>query len=510
MTTDTLARAVVARRRRALGRGIALAAALFGATACVDEPGRPPTPTGKVDGELTFHNDGVVELDTIVRVQVFSDGGPRSYTLGDVRVLEATGAAEWIIDEIEVDEGGWPVTADGLLDFQTRRVRVKAHTIPEGFVVDPRVEVDVESDGYTLNAALLPTYEQTFEPCEVPAVAPISEALGGALAWSTETLPGIVDAVVDLEVDPLGRTFLATNFLSASFEPGIRVFGAAPGGYTSIAELDGVGAAIAPGNGSGPIIASVGEAPDFTWTETISRRDAELHPVWSHAISNLANGWTPLVATSGGHVLVAARPYEALVIDGVTIPGAGNGFPMLVLFDETTGDYIASRTLPNVVHMVGIGSGAFAIATDQQGGEIPALAVLEPDLSDRWRVLLDGEPRGLAATADGDLWVAHVYEIARHDATGAVVGVVEAPFHESFAPLDDGSVLVGGSDYIARLAIGEPPRFTALPETAADWCRATSSFRVAPGALGPVFAARPSVMTTPGLDGLAIFGGLAL
>lgn len=73
-----------------------------------------------------------------------------------------------------------------------------------------------------------------------------------------------------------------------------------------------------------------------------------------------------------------------------------------------------------------------------------------------------------------------------------------------------------GNDFIARVAADQASAIASLPDTAAAWCHATSDFHVAPratgasGAGGPVFVAKSSVKTTPGLDGLAIFGGLAL
>lgn len=472
---------------------------------------KPSSPTGTLDGTMTFRSDGQVEIEALVRVQMFGTDEPQKYTLGEIRIEDGTFGAAWTIDEIQVEPGGWPAVVDGALAFETRSVLVRAHSPGFQFVVEPRVTAEVVRDGATETASLLGSVHAEFELCQAPPVEPIPAALGGELAWSAETLPNLANQVLALEVDPLGRSYFATDFLlTPSFQGGVRVFGTTAAGIEDVLEVTGDDVGIAPGSGAGPTIATIilGAPTAEMLGERITRYDAHLKEVWSHHVSQVNMGSTRVqIAASNGRVAALVNPTTELVIDGTSLgPEAG---PTVVLFDEATGDVIEWKQVPKSIRIEGVASG-FVLEECCGPSGIHQLVGVTPDLTETFRSAID-DVRALAVGPDGTIWVSHPTSVAQYGADGALLRTLAAPLHGSLAPLADGTVLVATQhDEIALVAEGEDPIVSGLPAPAASWCAATSPFVVASSASGPVFVARPSTIEFPGVSGLAILGAIQL
>lgn len=467
-------------------------------------------PTGTLDGKMTFGADGQVEIDALVRVQMFGTAEPETYTLGEIRIEDGTFGASWTIDEIHVEPGGWPAVVDGALDFETRSVRVRAHSPGFDFIVEPRVTAEVVHDGVVEPATLQGILSVEFELCEAPSVAPVPAKLGGALAWSAETLPNLANQVLALEADPLGRSFFATDFLATTtFQSGVRIFGTTAAGIEDVLEVLGEDVAIAPGTGAGPTIATTSFDPfDGKTDERVARYDAHLKEIWGHEIGSVLNtGFRVHVAASNGVVAALIEPPAELVVDGEVL-GPTDG-RTVVLFDEATGDVVGWKAVPKTVRIEGVPSG-FVLQEWAGVSGTNELVGVTPDLTETFRTTT-GEVRALAAAPDGTIWVSYEKAVAQYGTDGALLRTLPAPRHDSLAPLADGTVLVGTqSDEIALVAAGKDPIVSGLPTPAATWCKATSPFVVASSASGPVFVTRPSTLQVPGVPGLAILGAIQL
>lgn len=474
------------------------------AVSCAPPASDVSAPSSTFSGEMRFQTDGTIALDAFVRVQLFGTEAPETYTFGGVHIDDGTFGADWTIDEVETSDTAWPVVVEGLLAFETRFVHVRAHSPGFDFIVSPTLTADVIHDGKTLRTAGLGQLDVTFDPCDAPSIDGIAEALGSTLAWSHTTLPGLVPGVWTLEIDALGRAYLgSTLFAPGTFEAVVRVFSATADGVGDVVELYGQDVAVAPGDGSGPTIAT-SRLKDGWLDHWISRRNAKLEEVWSRPIRRVFQIPERLqIANANGRIAVLVRPENELIVGDETL-GKPNGVALLVL-DEATGDVVAWKPVPGAAHVEAIGDGFIVDAPTGATGW--ALTGYGPDLSERFITPTAPADR-LARAPDGTVWVSHAASIDQIDADGVVLRTLAAPYHQSLAPLADGTVLVGTDVGIARVAQGMDPRVATLPHPAANWCEAMASYVVASGPSGPLFAALPFIPSTPTLQSFAILGKL--
>ena len=103
-----------------------------------------------------------------------------------------------------------------------------------------------------------------------------------------------------------------------------------------------------------------------------------------------------MIAASGGRVIVNVNATGSIAIDGEPRPEPGMPHGELVVFDETTGDFIEIAPFEYGGQGISLPQGGFAMASI-------ALVALDHDLDERWRVaqsIVD-----LARGPDGNIWV---------------------------------------------------------------------------------------------------------
>lgn len=496
-----------------------LAAAALAAGACDATPQTPDAPFATSESLYRLRTDGRVELEAEVELTLVGGDDARSFDLGAVSISEPlreddpAGGRAWTVDGVTFNDAAWPVRLDGELDFATRRILVRASTrlandeVPAGGI---RVEIREGDVTHVLTPAG-PAREE-LDPCAPLSADVAAHSVDGELAWSASTIAGLVDAPFSIAVDPLGRVWVA-GAVAAPTEGGeavSRLLDASPGGVGSILELATSRVAIAPGTGSGPTLTYRTLAGNMR-VHRIERRDASLLPVWSHDIGSDKDGLQgPIIAASGGHVLIGVSVYTALILDGVSIDGLSPHDDQLVLFDATTGDFITALGRWGTTHVAALSAGSFAAAGTDPTSGTNTLVSLAPDLTARWEVKLEQAPIDLATTPDDDVWVELSDRVERYDPTGALVGSVPIRRQGLIVPLPDGGVLVGTNGGVARATAEGTWGIGTFREAEVFWCATTATWTLAPAPGGAVFVTRPAWPVGGPEDGVALIGRIAL
>lgn len=499
---------------------------LVASLACdVQAPERSAQPAGTATlvRRFFFRVDGSIELEGSVILTLASDHLDRGFDLGAARILEPEGAAAWAFDDVESD-GPWPLFIAAGGHAVERFVMVRAHVPAEATVNQTSVvpsappstlELSVFGAGPDegLSQAVLPILTEDIklqETCPSPDLTGLATPIGAALDWSAATLPGLVSEASALAADPLGQAYFVGTYPSSfggAFEG--RVYAAKGGLILSITEVPSGLVAIAPGDGEGPTLAMHDTPTELEPTEddavVVSRRDASLAELWSHRITSTPGLLVPAIATSGGRVLVGASVTIPLTVDGVEIPGAEPSAYQLLVFDEGTGELIATKGGIDAASAVGLAGGGFGIA-DADG----FVRVLESDLSERWSAGTSGSVGAIAAGLGGDLWATDGNGTRRYDAAGNALDQFPSAFASTLAPLPDGSVLLGTPQGLARATSGGELTEVSLPYARVGWCSARPGFLVAPAPGGAVIAARPETPQDGASPGRGVVARLEL
>lgn len=495
------------------------AAAALGAVTCDGSSAEPDAPFATTLSVYRLDTDGSVSLEADIDLTLLGGDGTRSFAFGQVSIFEppaddgTIAPPAWTIDDFVINPATWPVDVDGELAFESRRVLVRAHArIADDAPPPGELRVAIREGDTTHVVRALGEAREELEPCEPLSADSTAGSVGGALEWSTSTIPDLVDAPFGLAVDPTGRVWVAGGFTT---QPGAgqtltRVFDATPGGVGSIIELETPRVAIAPGTGSGPTLTYHTYLDDML-VHAIDRRDASLKPVWKHTIDtdkDLAR--EPLIAASGGHVLVALNVYSALYIDGVPIDGVTPHQEQLVLFDETTGDFIAALGNYGTTEVAPLSSGSFAIVELDPTTQISSVVSLAPDLSVLWSAELDQPATAVATTPDDHVWVALADRVDRFDPAGARVSSIPIRRQGPIVPLPNGDVLVGTNIGVARATAADAWGIGTFAKSPAFWCEITAAWTIAPAPSGAAFVTRPTWTVHGSEDGVALVGKIAL
>lgn len=506
------------RRHHAATLALVTAASLVAAT-CDGTQGAPEAPFATSNTVYRLGTDGRVELEAEVQLTLGGGGDARVFDLGAVSIVEPpdeddpSGGPAWTLDGITFNDAAWPVGVEGELDFETRRLLVRASTrlakdeVPAGVI---RVEIREGDATHFVTAS--GSARQELEPCAPLSAEVAAASVDGELAWSASTIADLVAAPFSIAADPLGRVWVAGGFtpqLEGS-EALTRVLDAAPGGVGSIVELATNRVAIAPGTGSGPTLTYHTRDGNML-VHRIERRDAALHPVWSHDIDSDKDVLrTPIIAASGGHVLIGVNVYSSLVLDGVSIDGVSPHDDQLVLFDATSGDFIGALGRWGTTHIAALSAGSFAAVGTDLAGAVHTLVSLAPDLSVRWEVVLDQPAVDLATTPDDHAWVELADRVDRYDPTGALVASIPIRRQGPIVPLPNGDVLVGTNGGVARATAADTWGVGTFPKASVFWCETTASWTLAPAPGGAVFVTRPTWPVHGPQDGVTLVGKIAL
>lgn len=487
-------------------------------TACDAERAPPVStpsgvlPTGVLDRTITFHTDGSVGLEG--RITLFYELGNPVQSFG-VRGLhiDEPGTHAWIVDAVGYSEG--PVNPDapsgaivaGVASFEAHADEAGSMTtvlgempsVPLGTVV-----LDVVLNGR--EKTLVPGLNQqtvVADVCEAPPLDPVAISLDASLAWSTATLPNVVVDAVDVAADADGRAYLLGSFYGGGEDVGARLFTMADGHVGSVAELPTNTAALAPGEGAGPTVAMRTHPFAGATAITVSRRDVALSEVWSRSIGAPTDVGVAAIATSGGRVLAGMTVAPPLTIDGAVVTTADADPEQLLVFDADSGALLASKGGVHALRAEALAGGAFVVATDDGSGAFTR--VLEADLTERWKVEGTG---AIATTPDGRVFLGIDGEVRIFAADGAPLGVIPAASGASFAPLDDGSLLVQRLDGVARVWPDGHAKWTTLPAAEVGWCTATPPFLVTRVDGGAILATRPKTPQDGSSAGRAIVARL--
>lgn len=492
------------RARHAVGRVAGILAAV-GSAACVHVPREEAAPpTGKLDRSFVYQSDGTVDLAITVTLELPAGARDRHFTLDRVRLVEPGGGAHWT-SAIRGPLEGWPATVrwDGFELVERSFILDATAVAPGGVAPDATVEVTLVGDDATF--VVVPVFdhvESTTGECSAPLVAEMPGPLGASLAWSVETLGGIVEQPLDLVAAPNGDAWLLASYTGDQNE---RVFAVSDGHASSVLELPGL-SAVAAGDGAGPSTVTTVPDPSGIGSAIVTHRDTRNSPVWSHELADVQMNARPVVATSGGRVLVGVSLASQLLLDGVAVDGVIDPDELL-LFDEPTGALVSALPGLRANAMEPLLGGAFAITTDETGQEV--LHVLEADLSVRWTKLLGSGRANLATTPDGTVWVHREGVVERYDASGAPAGSTQAPSGTSIAPLEDGGFLVGTDHGVARVWPDGTSVTSSFREIKVAWCGELATWWVARTPGGAVAATRPRFIGAGTADGRAIIAGLA-
>lgn len=431
-------------------------------------------PGASLKGAVTFRADGRAELDVEIGVNLAASGRERHFGLDGVRIEDFSGAA-WTIDALEFDAGAWPIVAEDE-DAERRVLHVRAHAKPtHPSEVGAQVIVELTGDEGPIDVFATGLVNQEFDPCDEPTLAGVPEKVAAPIGWIVPTLNGLVTQLDELTGDDAGGVWMASTSVSSFSQPIMRLYRAGPVGLGSIQEVEATYARIATG-ADGTAVVTLGS--DFGMWD-LRRYDDAIDSLWHHDISSEE---PPLVAVSGGRVAVALRTYGDVFVDGVVVAPASVSGAILLVFDEVSGDFVASiEPTEQTVRLARAGGGGFALATASK------VKVLEADLSERWSFDLAGLPIDLETTADGDVWVGSSTSVLRFGPDGALKHTYVVANADDIAPRADGSVLVASTNRVTRVDEAGGVNEVQFPVPGAPWCSEPATFRIAPTLEGTAF-----------------------
>lgn len=431
---------------------------------------------------LIYGADGVIRREMNVELWLYPDHRrTRHYALEAFAITAGEGERAWTIDAVEFDSAEWPTVLE-TQDIQKRRLFVRAHWTPDATVAvrGQTAVVTLLTDEGPVDASVFLNDVAETEPCAPVSAEGALASVGVPVAWMTEGPPALAERVLGVASDGADRVWVATEIPTPPSEA-IRVFVVTPTGFGAVKELASLRAALAPGTiataagRSAAILANVNTTPTGDWTLAVTRYDDALDVQWQHSLA-LGADLQPVIAASGGRVLLSLSSSDPILIDGVEVAPASIDGNRAVMLDETTGEFLAAADT-RLFDLVALPDGAFATHERINGNEV--FAVREADLSLRWTSPAK-EDATLDVGADGSIWASSYTTITRFDAFGAVSVALPRPMSGATAALGDGSAIVAGATDVARIADGQAANVQPIGGTGVQWCDTNLSWSFAP------------------------------